>query len=54
VEPRIVLEVTFDRVQPSARHKGGFALRFPRILRIRNDKPVEEIDTIETVRKLSE
>jgi DNA ligase-1 len=54
VEPQIVLEVTFDRVQPSPRHKSGFALRFPRILRIRNDKPVEEIDTLETVKRLSE
>ncbi|HEX8400026.1 MAG TPA: hypothetical protein VF644_21530 [Pyrinomonadaceae bacterium] len=53
VEPRIVLEVTFDRVQPSPRHKSGYALRFPRILRIRTDKPVEEIDTLETVKKLS-
>ncbi|MBD2089998.1 ATP-dependent DNA ligase [Microcoleus sp. FACHB-1515] len=53
VEPKIVLEVTFDRVQASKRHKGGYALRFPRILRIRTDKPVEEIDTIETVRQLA-
>ena len=54
VEPKIVLEVTFDRVQPSTRHKSGYALRFPRILRIREDKPVEEIDTLETVRRLAE
>ena len=54
VEPRIVLEVTFDRVQPSNRHKGGYALRFPRIVRLRPDKNVEEIDTLETVRKLAE
>jgi DNA ligase-1 len=54
VEPEIVLEVTFDNVQVSKRHKGGFALRFPRILRIRGDKPVSEIDTIETVRRLAE
>ncbi len=54
VEPKLVLEVTFDRVQPSARHNSGFALRFPRILRIRADKPVEEIDTLETVRRLAE
>jgi DNA ligase-1 len=54
VEPRIVLEVTFDRVQPSKRHKGGYALRFPRILRIRDDKPVSEIDTLETVKRLAE
>ncbi len=53
VEPGIVLEVTFDRVQPSNRHKGGYALRFPRIVRLRPDKNVEDIDTLETVRKLA-
>ena len=54
VEPQIVLEVTFDRVQPSKRHKGGYALRFPRIVRLRPDKTVEDIDTLETVSKLVE
>ena len=54
VEPTIVIEVTFDRVQPSKRHKSGFALRFPRILRLRTDKNVAEIDTLETVQKLVE
>jgi len=54
VEPRIVIEVTFDRVQPSNRHKSGYALRFPRIVRLRSDKTVDEIDTLETVRKLSQ
>lgn len=53
VEPKIVLEVTFDRVQVSQRHKSGYALRFPRILRIRHDKPPQEIDTLETVRQLA-
>ena len=53
VEPRIVLEVTFDRVQPSNRHKGGYALRFPRIVRLRPDKTADEIDTLESVRKLA-
>ena len=53
VEPRIVLEVTFDRVQPSNRYKSGFALRFPRIVRLRPDKSPDEIDTLETVRKLA-
>ncbi len=53
VEPKVVLEVTFDRVQVSKRHKSGYALRFPRILRIRDDKPPEEIDTLETVRQLA-
>jgi len=53
VEPLIVIEVTFDRVQPSNRHKSGYALRFPRIVRLRPDKTAEEIDTLESVRKLS-
>jgi DNA ligase-1 len=54
VEPTIVIEVTFDRIQPSARHKSGYALRFPRILRLRPDKTTAEIDTLETVRRLVE
>ncbi|HEX5708559.1 MAG TPA: ATP-dependent DNA ligase [Pyrinomonadaceae bacterium] len=54
VEPLIVLEVTFDRVQESKRHKSGYALRFPRILRLRDDKTVAEIDTLDAVRKLAE
>lgn len=54
VAPKIVIEVTFDRVQPSKRHKSGYALRFPRILRLRPDKLVTDIDTLDTVRKLVE
>ena len=54
VEPAVVIEVTFDRVQSSKRHKSGFALRFPRILRMRPDKTTAEIDTLETVRRLAE
>lgn len=53
VEPQIVLEVTFDRIQVSQRHKSGYALRFPRILRIRTDKPASEADTLDTVRQLA-
>jgi DNA ligase 1 len=53
VEPTVVLEVAFDRVQPSKRHKSGYALRFPRIVRLRPDKIAAEIDTLETVRKLA-
>ena len=53
VEPKIILEVTFDRVQASKRHKSGYALRFPRILRLRDDKSVDEIDTLEAVSKLA-
>jgi DNA ligase-1 len=54
VEPSIIIEVTFDRVQPSKRHKSGYALRFPRILRLRPDKTTQDIDTLETVRRLVE
>ncbi len=54
VEPKIVLEVTFDRVQESKRHKSGYALRFPRILRLREDKSPEEIDTLDTVRRIAQ
>ncbi len=53
VEPKVVIEVTFDRVQPSSRHKSGYALRFPRILRLRPDKSASEIDTLETVKRLA-
>ncbi len=54
VEPKIVIEIAFDRVQRSPRHKSGFALRFPRIIRLREDKPVSEINTLEDVRKLAD
>jgi DNA ligase-1 len=53
VRPEIVLEVTFDIVQRSARHKAGYALRFPRIVRVRDDKPPTEIDTLDRVRQLA-
>ena len=52
VEPKVVLEVAFNNIQKSGRHESGYALRFPRILRIRRDKPVSEIDTLENVAKL--
>jgi len=54
VIPRIVLEVAFDSVQPSARHRSGYALRFPRIANWRHDKPVAEIDTLSRVRQIAE
>lgn len=53
VRPEVVLEVTFDVVQRSARHKAGYALRFPRIVRVRDDKPPSEIDTLSRVRELA-
>jgi DNA ligase-1 len=49
VEPKIVLEVAFDIVAESDLHESGFSLRFPRIVRIRDDKSPAEIDTIERV-----
>ena len=52
VQPTLVIEVSFDSIQKSARHKSGFALRFPRIVRIREDKPVAEITTLDDVREL--
>lgn len=53
VDPRIVLEVAFDAVQASARHRSGFALRFPRIARWRHDKSPAEIDTLSRVRDIA-
>jgi DNA ligase-1 len=52
VEKTIVFEVGFDAAQLSGRHKSGVALRFPRILRLRTDKPPEEADRLESVRAL--
>jgi len=52
VEPRVVIEVAFDIIQESELHESGFALRFPRIVRIRDDKPPQEIDTLKTVREI--
>jgi DNA ligase-1 len=54
VEPQIVLEIAFDRIQESKRHKSGYALRFPRIARIRDDKSVDQISTIDEVRRIYE
>ncbi len=52
VEPLIILEVAFNNIMRSGRHASGFALRFPRILRIRTDKPLAEIDTVERVEEI--
>jgi DNA ligase-1 len=49
VTPALVLEVAFDSVHPSTRHKSGVAMRFPRIHRIRWDKPAAEADRLETL-----
>jgi len=52
VEPTVVVEIAFDLIQRSTRHQSGFALRFPRIVRLRPDKTAEEIDTLQTVQRL--
>jgi DNA ligase-1 len=53
VAKSLVLEVAFDAIGPSSRHKSGLAMRFPRIARIRTDKPAAEADTIRTLRALA-
>jgi DNA ligase-1 len=52
VERSLVLEIAFDSIHESRRHKSGLAMRFPRISRIRNDKPAGEADRIETLRRM--
>jgi DNA ligase 1 len=52
VRPEVVIEVAFNAVMKSERHESGFALRFPRIVRLRPDKPVEEIDTLARVEEI--
>ncbi|MEO8737789.1 MAG: ATP-dependent DNA ligase [Edaphobacter sp.] len=52
VEPLTVLEVAFNNIMRSGRHASGFAMRFPRIIRIRADKPTSEIDTVERVEEI--
>ena len=53
LRPEQVVEIAFDGVQRSSRYPGGMALRFARVLRYRDDKPVSEIDTVQTVRSLA-
>jgi DNA ligase-1 len=52
VEKTMVLEVAFDSIHESKRHKSGLAMRFPRISRIRTDKPAAEADLIDTLRRM--
>jgi DNA ligase-1 len=54
VEPTVVVEVAFDVIMRSARHRSGYALRFPRIANLRPDKPAAEVDTLATVARLYE
>ncbi len=52
VHPEVVVEIAFDRIMRSTRHRSGFAMRFPRIVRIRDDKTAADIDTLATVEAL--
>ena len=52
VEKTLVLEIAFDSIHASSRHKSGVAMRFPRIARIRLDKPAEEADRLATLQTL--
>ncbi|MBC7624045.1 MAG: ATP-dependent DNA ligase [Aeromicrobium sp.] len=52
VKPEMVFELAFEGIQYSKRHKSGFAVRFPRIARIRTDKKIEDADTVETIAKM--
>jgi DNA ligase-1 len=54
VEPQIVMEVAFNNMMKSSRHESGYALRFPRIVRLRPDKRPEDADRMETVRDIYE
>ncbi|RDD62396.1 cisplatin damage response ATP-dependent DNA ligase [Ferruginivarius sediminum] len=54
VSPELVLEIAFDAVHPSTRHKSGVAMRFPRVSRIRWDKPASEADLLETLEAMVE
>jgi DNA ligase-1 len=54
VQPELVFEIAFEGIRKSSRHKSGVAVRFPRILRWRQDKPAAEADTIETLHRLLE
>jgi DNA ligase-1 len=54
VRPTLVFELGFEGIQRSARHKSGIAVRFPRMLRIRDDKPLHEADTLDALRALIE
>ncbi|HVS43066.1 MAG TPA: ATP-dependent DNA ligase [Candidatus Dormibacteraeota bacterium] len=53
VRPQIVIEVAFDSVQRSTRHRSGYALRFPRIAHWRHDKGLDDIDTLDKVRRIA-
>jgi DNA ligase-1 len=52
VKPTMVFEIGFEGIAKSTRHKAGIAVRFPRILRIRDDKLVEQADTLDILKDM--
>jgi DNA ligase-1 len=52
VEPKIVLEVTYEEIQKSDKYECGYALRFPRVVQIREDKSINDINTLEDVKRI--
>ena len=54
IKPAIIIEVGFQEIQKSSKYNSGFALRFPRMIRIREDKPIEELNTLAKIRFLFE
>ena len=54
VKPQVVVEVAYEEIQKSPEYNSGFALRFPRIIRLRPDKPIEEISDIKRIKELYE
>ncbi len=54
VEPKIIVEVAYEEIQKSPEYESGFALRFPRIIRLRDDKPLDEISELNHIRELYE
>ncbi|WP_235047601.1 hypothetical protein [Limimaricola cinnabarinus] len=52
VKPEHVFEIGFEGIQPSPRHKSGVSLRFPRMLRWRHDKPLDEINTLDDLKDM--
>ena len=54
VKPKIVVEVGYQEIQKSPNYESGFALRFPRLIRVRDDKGPREADTIQRIKHLYE
>jgi len=52
VKPEVIFEVAFEEIQKSPHYSSGYALRFPRLVRVRDDKALEEADSLERVASL--